>query len=495
MTAQESREVAGKVERATLRQTLTAWHLILLVVAAAAPMAAVVGIVPVALGLGNGAGFPLTLIAVIGVLALFSVGYSAMSRRVVSTGAFYSYVTHGLGGVPGLGAAFVALTSYVAITVGAIAYFAFFAQLAVADLLGWSGSWIWFAASGALLLAGLGYRGIDVSFRLIAVLLVAEFAILLCLVAAIIARLGWAAFPLDSFTLPAATSGAPGISVMLAFLLFIGFESAALYSEETRDPRRSVSRATYGALVVMGGFYLVTTWVTVGAIGSERVSGVAGSAAGNLYFDLAADYIGPWIIGTMGVLMATSMFATALALHNVASRYLFSLGRQRCLPSLVGKVHDRHGVPHRASVAVSVTTGLVVLTGFLLGMSPMVGLGTVSAGLGTVGIMALQCMASLGVIGYFRKRGDGRAWPTLVAPLLAFVGMTAGVFLAVSRFDLLSGASNPVVNALPVLLVVAFVGGAAYGLALKGRRPDTYRRLTHNLATDEAALGVNDFTP
>lgn len=467
----------------TLRQSLSTWHLVLLVVAAAAPMGAVIGIVPVAFAFGNGAGVPLTVLSVSVILTLFSVGYSAMSRRVVSTGAFYSYVTQGLGGVPGLGAAFVAMFSYTVIASGAIAYFAYFAQAAVSGLFGGATSWIWFAAGGGLLVAALSYRGIDLSTRVIAVLLVAEFAILLCLVVSIIGHLGTRAFPTESFSLHAAGSGAPGIAVMLVFTCFIGFESAAMYSEETRDPRRSVARATYGSVVLIGGFYLVTTWVTVGAVGSGRISDAANQATGNLYFGLTEEYLTPWVTQVMAVCMATSMFATALSLHNVASRYLFALGRQRCLPRVVSRVHPRYGSPATASVVVSIALALIVAGSFAGGAAPLVGLGTVAAGLGTVGIMALQCLACLAIIGYFRRHGGGSVWSTTIAPLLAFAGMSAGVALAVSKFDLLSGASNALVNALPAFIAVVFGAGAGYGLWLKFRRPTRYQSVTENLTT------------
>lgn len=467
----------------TLRQSLSAWRLILLVIAAAAPMGAVVGVVPVGFAFGNGAGLPLTVLGVTLVLALFSVGYSAMSRRIVSTGAFYSYITQGLGGIPGLGAAFMAMVSYTVITCGALAYFAYFAQSALATFSGWSPSWIWFALGGWLLIALLGYRGIDISFRVIAVLVAAEFVILLCLIASIIGHLGGGAFPRESFSLHAAGSGTPGIGVMLVFLLFVGFESAALYSEETRDPRRSVARATYGAVAVMGGFYLLTTWVTVGAVGSAQIARTAANNTGSLYFDLAASYLAPWVSQVMAVFMATSMFATALSLHNVASRYIFALGRQRCLPQLVGRAHPVFGGPYRASVVVSITTVLVVVGGFLGGAAPYVGLGTVAAGIGTVGIIALQCLASVSVVGYFRRNGGGTAWATVIAPLLAFLAMGFSLFFAVRRFDLLSGASNPAVNALPWLVAVTFAAGSAYGTWLKVRRPDRYRTVTEHLVT------------
>lgn len=467
-----------------LRSSLTAWRLILLVVAAAAPLGAVVGILPVAFAFGNGAGLPFTVALVMVVLAVFSVGYSAMSRQVVSTGAFYAYVSRGLGGVPGLGAAAVALIAYPAITCTAIAYFGYFTRAAVTSVAGTAPSWIWFSTGAAIAVGVFGYRGIDLSFRVVAVLVCIEFAVIIGLVVAIVGHLGLKALPAESFSVHELRSGAPGVAVMLVFLLFIGFESAALYSEEAHNPRRTVARATYGVVAVMGGFYLLVAWVTVGAVGSTHIVDVATTSTGSLYSDLASGYLAPWVGELITVAMATSMFATALALHNVASRYVFALGRQRCLPAALGGAHPRLGGPHRASLVVSVVTTAVVLIGAIAGADPFVGLGTVAAGLGTVGVMALQCLASLAVVGYFRRYGGGSIWSTVIAPVIAFAAMAAATVLAISRFEMLTGADNPVINALPALIAVAFAAGAGYGVWLKVRRPQRYGAVTARLSSE-----------
>lgn len=467
-----------------LRSNLSAWRLILLIVAAAAPLGAVVGIVPVAFAFGNGAGLPFTVLLVMVVLALFSVGYSAMSRRVVSTGAFYTYVSRGLGGVAGLGAGAVALVAYPAITCGALAYFGYFAQAAVASVAGGAPSWVWFAVGGVIVVGALGYRGIDLSFRVVSVLVIVEFAVIVSLVVGVVGRLGLSALPTESFSVRELASGAPGIAVMLVFLLFVGFESAALYAEETLDPRRTVARATYGVVAVMGIFYLLVTWVTVGAVGSSHIVEVATASTGSLYADLASGYLAPWVGELITLVMATSMFATAVALHNVASRYVFALGRQGCLPSALGRPHPRLGGPYRASLAVSAVTAAVILCGAIAGADPFVGLGTVAAGLGTVGVMTLQCFASLAVVGYFRRHGGGSTWATVVAPVAAFLAMATATVLAVSRFEMLTGADNPVINALPALVAAGFVAGACFGLWLKTRKPQKYGAVTARLSSE-----------
>ena len=63
-------------------------------------------------------GFPIAFIIVALLLALFAVGYVAMSRHVTNAGAFYTYVTHGLGKPVGVAAAWVALLAYSALQIG-----------------------------------------------------------------------------------------------------------------------------------------------------------------------------------------------------------------------------------------------------------------------------------------------------------------------------------------------------------------------------------------
>ena len=78
--------------------------LVFFVVAAASPLAVMAGVAPLAIargGIGTPGAYALTAV----VLAVFAVGYTAMSRHITNAGAFYAYVTHGLGRELGLGAA------------------------------------------------------------------------------------------------------------------------------------------------------------------------------------------------------------------------------------------------------------------------------------------------------------------------------------------------------------------------------------------------------
>ncbi len=451
-----------------LHQTLTTPKIVFLVVAAAAPAAAMVGTVPLAFAIGNGVAVPAAFAFAGLTLLCFSVGYAAMSRFVVNTGGFYTYLLRGLGRPPAVGGAFIAVISYSAVTIGLVGAFAYFAQL-IAAAHGVNLPWPVWAAMAIVGLGLLGYHEIELSARLLAVLMLAEVAVLVVLDVAIVGHQGAAALPAASFSPHAFLAPGVGVAMMFAFMSFIGFESAALYGEEAREPTRSVPLATYASVLLIGVFYTVTSWVAVGGVGPDRLVESAQKDLGNLFFMLTGRYVGSVATEVLQVLVCTSLFAATLALHNGASRYLFALGREHVLPPALGRIHAKHGTPHRASLTLTGVTVVVVGCFAVAGLDPYTNLSTSMVGLGTLGIVVLQAAAALSVVGFFRRRPDRHWWRTLVAPLLGFAGLTAAVVLLVANFALVTGTTNVVVNLLPWLLVVAALGGAAYGL----RRPST----------------------
>jgi len=56
-----------------------------------------------------------------------------------------------------------------------------------------------------------------------------------------------------------------------AFTSFVGFESAAIYSEECRDPKRTVARATYIAVGLIAVFYALSSWLLGVAAGPDTI--------------------------------------------------------------------------------------------------------------------------------------------------------------------------------------------------------------------------------
>ena len=109
--------------RPRLRGNLGVASIVFIVVAAASPLGVIGGPVPLGIAFGNGAGFPFSFVIATVVLLLFSVGFTQMTRFVPTAGAFYSYVSKGMGRGFGLGAAFVALLAYLALEAGVFGLF------------------------------------------------------------------------------------------------------------------------------------------------------------------------------------------------------------------------------------------------------------------------------------------------------------------------------------------------------------------------------------
>src|SRR3546814_6625754 len=110
-------------------------------VATAAPITAMVGNVPIAIGSGNGANAPAGYLVATIVLSLFALGYSAMAKHITSTGAFYGYISHGLGRVVGMAAGALTTLAYVVFEAALVGIFAFFASTFVSAHMGPDVNW------------------------------------------------------------------------------------------------------------------------------------------------------------------------------------------------------------------------------------------------------------------------------------------------------------------------------------------------------------------
>jgi len=468
-----------------LRGSLGPASIVLMVVAAAAPLTVVAGSFPIGIAAGNGPGYPAMYVVAGVVLAFFAVGFTAMTRHVPNAGAFYSYIGTGLGRGAGLGSALVALISYLTVQGAVYGYVGFLLD----DLVtGYGGPdlpwWLWTAA--VLAVTGvLGYRHIELSSKVLGVLLVAEVGIVLVLDVAVIGRGGGDEGLSSALVTPGdVLSGAPGIGLMFAIAGFIGFEATAIFRDEARDPERTIPIATYTALAIITVFYTVSAWVVVSAWGDSRIVEASAADPGGIVVATAQQYVGTIAADVMQVLFVTSLFAAILAFHNVTSRYFFSLGNTGVLPAFCGRSHARHASPHLASLLTSGVGAAIMAVCVIAGLDPVLEIFTWLAGIASVGIVVLMLLACLAVLVFFRRTGvDRRPWQTLVAPSLGLLGLAAILVLLVENLPLLMGGSTVLGVGAGVLLAVAL----AAGWVLAKARPQAARALTTASPTTDAA--------
>jgi amino acid transporter len=468
-TVSAERTVRDASTAATLKpNALGVLGILFFVLSAQAPLTGIAGAAPISVAIGNGSGTPAAYVLAGAVILLFSVGFVAMGRHVVDAGAFYTYIGKGLGRTAGAGSAGVALFAYCTIQAAMYGLYGAIVSGLVADRLGldvpW---WAWELVTMAVVQA-LGAAGIELGAKVLAVFVLAEFSILLLFGLVTLFKGGGpeGMGAADSFSASAALQGAPGVAVMFALASMFGFEATAIYGEEAREPKKTVPRATYLSVVVVTGFFALTSWMLISAYGASKAAGAAGKAlesgdsSGFVFAPIAAEF-GGWVNDVLPVLLATSLFAGILTFHNSANRYLFSLGREGLLPHRLCALNARHSPWIAGCVQTAVAVALVVPFA-LAGKDPVLTLFSWFSGLAVLAMMLLYLLTSVSVVVFFRReRQDARPWNTLIAPTLAALGLAGAIWLILDNFTTLIGGeastalwlvlSVPVVMALGVL--------------------------------------------
>lgn len=424
--------------------------IVFFVIAAAAPLVGMSGALPVAIVLGNGAAAPGAYLAAGLTLLLFSVGYAAMSHRVTNSGAFFAYIGRGLGLHMGVASAFTSLLAYLAIH---LALFGFFGGL-MAEQVGLLPWWGWVFVAWAVV-TWLSLCSVDVGAGILGVLLGLGMLFLVTTSVAIFIQGGPEGVNFGASFNPAnifagGLAGSAGIALAFAFASFIGFEATAIYGEESVNPKRTVPVATYLAVLVITLLFAFTAFAIVTGLGASQavdkvvaLSTVNGTPLVNpaaVLFSLATTYVGAWLANLMQILVLSSLFAGLLAFQNSVSRYLFALGRGGTLPAALSQVNGR-GAPAAGSITTSVITALVIALFAVAGLDPVINMFFWFSGIAVVSILLIEIFVCLAVIAYFRREAhDANGFQSLVAPALAAIGLSVGLYLLMSRFGLLTGA-------------------------------------------------------
>ena len=450
-----------------------------MVVSAAAPLTGAGGGIPPSMLFGNGAGIAGSFAIVTLILLAFSVGYVAMARHVKNAGAFYAFTAQGLGGHLGGGAAMIAILAYNCMQIGLMGLLGAVASGTFAQF-GLELPWYVWTYVAIALVAVFGYRQVDLSAKVLVVLVALEFLIVIALNLSILFSGGASGLNLEPFTWTQIMSGTPSIGFLFCFAGFIGFEATTIYSEEAKDASVTVPKATYISVLAIGIFYTITSWLMTMGIGVENLlptlQGLPDPSA--FLFILGETYLGATASMIMGILFMTSIFAAVLAFHNAVARYKFVAGREGLLPDNVGTTHAQHLSPHIGSV-IQTVLALAVVTFFVVkGLDPVLNLFVWLSQLGTLGLMGLMALTSFAVIAFFMKDAQGEtALSTKVFPAIS--GLILGyLFLIIFRdFGALTGAEGNLSWGLPSLVIVAGIVGIALAAMLKGRDPARFAAL------------------
>src|SRR5947209_2723951 len=223
-------------------------------------------------------------------------------------------------------------------------------------------------------IAILAYLDVRISARLLGIALVCEIITLLFFdgfvlsqgtvhAAAINPVNAFKSLPAGHFGGAALAAGAAGIGLFFAFWSWVGWEMAPNYGEESRNPKKNVPRAMYISVIGLGIFYILTSWAALTGYHSiNAAASVAQNNSANFFFLPAHHFGGSFLKGALSWFIITGSFACGMAFHNTAARYMYSLGRERVLPAVLGRTHHRFKSANVASTSQSVIAALIFLS-------------------------------------------------------------------------------------------------------------------------------------
>lgn len=445
-----------------MKRSLRSPAIVFMVVAAAAPLTAATGVLPLSFLFSKNFAAPVYFVVATILLSLFAVGYIALSKYVTDAGAFYAYISAGLGRTPGNAAAMLALGAYSLTVVALTVYAGFFTSNLVATFTPWAESpwWLW-SILWCGLLALVGYRNVEFNSRVLAVQLTMDMTILVVLGTVIFLSGGKEGFnPAALSPIEAFGHGVPASGIMWAVLCFVGFEATAVYRNEARDPERTIPRATYAAAMLIGVLYMFVSLSIVTGAGTNYVIDLVSADPAVVLFALGDQYIGSWYSTLLNVFLLNSIFAAALSFHNVVARYQHVMGVKGLLPSYVGRVHVRHLAPSNASLVLTIATFVTIIIAAILNLDPVLQVFGPLIGILGFAVLTMMASASLAAIVYFARLPQPRPgiFVRLVAPSVATLGLLWVLVKSLANIGVITGSRVGTLLVIALLITLPLLG-------------------------------------
>lgn len=438
------------------------------IIAAAAPMAAFVGASPVLFSI-MGPGVPIVYVVVTLVIGTFSVGYLKMSKHITNAGGFVAYIAKGLGPRYATGAAGIVLVTYIALQVGLWAQYGVFVQQLLAQIGLDLPVLVWVIITLSLTTL-LSMRGIDLNLKVLGIIIGLEVLVVAILVVGIIATSGGNDPSLVSFSPAELTNPSLGVALLFAVACFTTFEATTVFSEEARNPRKTIPLALYSVILFVGIFYTVATWSVSYGIGPDNVQAAAEADLSGVIFGLAESTVGPWLGFAMQILVVTSFIAMLVGMQNMAARYSFALARAKVLPRALSQVSKSQS-PAVAALVDGIFVAVVLVVFFIFGADPIVVIYSWFVALGTMGFIVIMTLASIAILVFFiNRKVPENIWSTRIIPAVAVL-LTIGIlYIAIANYDSLLAGGGTIAKWLLLLLPLGFAGG--YLLASKKKDID-----------------------
>jgi amino acid transporter len=478
---------AGAEEPGLAKGVISLPGVLFVAIATMAPGAGAAYAISTGASFGAGA-LPLSVVfALIGSL-LVATAIGQMAKHISSAGGLASYVGTSIH----TGAGFIVAWAYPFLYLFAMPYLALvFGNLLATTLApdgGAAFNAVWTVGALACLLAAFAtnYFGVEIGVRFGLILGLFEIGVLVVMSVWMIIAAG-DANSLSLFTPHQATvPGFEGMGGVVAasvygFLAFIGFEAAAPMAEETKNPRRTVPRAVVLSCLLIGLFYVLTSYASSVYFGPAKMAEFMSYNGGNAWIGLATTLWGNgWIL--LLVVLLISSFACMNGAALAATRSIWAMGRSGTLPRFFGYVHPRWRSPSKSIlVFFALGTVLTLVGGYT--WDPVTAYAVFGTVL-TVCVLPIYFVTALACPVYFLRYrpGEFNVFLHLIAPVLGAILLIPAFFAGagIPVFSFASALSYPLSLAGPIVGAWYLIGFGVMVYLMK-RRNDSLDRLAESV--------------
>jgi len=347
----------------------------------------------------------------VGLIGMFftALSYACMSRAFPLAGSVYTYAQRGLHDLAGFFSGWLILLDY--ILVPALLYI--FSAIALRGLFPRLPEWTWllgFTGFNAV----VNLLGIQFTARVNWYMLLMELITLTLFVffglAALSHGLGAGGLTLRPIYNPRVFSLTTVVgATSIAVLSFLGFDGISTLSEESRGGQSAVARATLLSLALVGGLFILQTWIA-----TDLAQGMRFSSPATAFYDISDRAGGAWLrLVTIGAVVVASGIANALVAQAAVARILFAMARDGKLPAVLARIHPRYKTPYVSTLAVA---GVSLMVGLFFServddLTRVVNFGALSSFL----------LLHLSVINhYFVRQRSGEWLRHLILPMAGF---------------------------------------------------------------------------
>jgi amino acid transporter len=428
----------------------------------------------------SGEATPFVYLACLVAILVVASGIVEMARELPSAGAFYTYVSRGLGPRAGFVTGGLMFVAYALLPPAELGLIGSYVQTTLRTEAGINVPWWLIGLVPAAAMIVLAVEGIRASLRTALILFATEVGVVLLLAIIVVGHGGRHGLSLHPLSPTASPHGFHGLATGFVFaaLSFVGFEAAATLGDEVRDPRRLVPRAILLSSAFVGLIYVFCVWAEVNGLGRAATNRLTG--ASTPWNDLAATYAS-WLKWPVIVASISSMFAVMINSANGIARILNTMAREGLLPRSLAAVDRRRLTPARATLVTGAfAVGCALLVGAIAGgLNDPVGGSNVYGYLGfllTLGVLPVYALTNLAAARYFARAGR---FKTVRHGLLPLGG--AGLMVALLVGQIAEQTAAPY-TWLPWVIAGWVVAVAVGAVWLARTRPHELRRAGAALA-------------